>query len=128
MLLSDFLVCKYPFTCKFHGWMISALRHFLEHMPSGHQNSEKSSLYPSELHTPENKQKTVLTPSSGLGDLTWFCPGSERFPELAPIAGARGKFGDFVFYLPCFCLSMQKLHLIDGKGFISFLWAVTSSI
>lgn len=59
-------------TYKFHGWMTSALHLFLEHMPSG-QNSQKGSLYSSELHTPENKQKTFLTPSSGLADLTWFC-------------------------------------------------------
>lgn len=50
-----FLVSKYPFTCKFHGWMISVLHHFLEHMPSGHQNSQKSSLHPLKMHTPENK-------------------------------------------------------------------------
>lgn len=67
-----FLVCEYPLTYKFHGWMTSALHLFLEHMPSG-QNSQKGSLYSSELHTPENKQKTFLTPSSGLADLTWFC-------------------------------------------------------
>lgn len=41
-----FLVCKYPLTYKFHGWMISALHLFLEHMPSG-QNSQKGSLYSS---------------------------------------------------------------------------------
>lgn len=43
-------------------------------------------------------------------------------------AAARGKLGDFVFCLPRFPLSTQKLHLIDGKGFISLSWAVTSSI
>lgn len=56
MLLSDFFeVYKYLFTCKSLGWIISALHHFLDHTPSGRQNSQKSSLYPSELHIPENK-------------------------------------------------------------------------
>lgn len=36
-------------------------------------------------------------------------------------AAARGKVDDFVFCLPHFPLSRQKLCLIDGKGFVSFL-------
>jgi len=62
-------------------------------MPSGHQHGQKSSPYPSELQTPENKEGTFLTATPGLADLTWFRPGSDWVPVLAPIAkaGAAGN-------------------------------------
>lgn len=57
-------------------------------------------------------------------------PSQGQLGEAVPQsqAAARGNFDHFVFCFSSFLLSTQKSHLIDSKGFISFLWPGTSSI